>query len=342
MMKSTTILCAGVLLLAAAAPLVADDWSVDWYTIDSGGVVEADDGDTPPQWRLSGTVGQWDATEARAHAAGQWRLTGGFWATRLGEGEGEDDDAIFSDRFETVETVPQSLLNDTGIDWWATGPGGEHFLDKPQPDYPGQDADFGRDALAREGELNKVGGGAAGFDFTKLDDNGDDLPSTAAGWSCVRDNHTGLIWETKVDDDDGDHFRHFEHRYTWYNSTGENDGGHPGREGDTDTCNDTLNGQNCNTENFVSAVNGAELCGASDWRMPSREEMRSIVHYGRSDSPAMDEEYFPNTESVYWSASSLANLPDHAWRWTSSTGGFGGWSKLHQFGSRVRLVRTGK
>lgn len=247
----------------------------------------------------------------------------------------DDDDIIFIDIFEPAE--PHSLvLNGTGIDWWADD--NDHFLDEPPPGFPGQDADFGRDALARAGELEKIGGGAAGFDFTKLDDSGNDLPAGAIEWSCVRDNHTGLIWEVKVDDDT-DHTRHFSHLYAWYNSTGENDGGHPGSVGDTNACDNTLNGQNCNTENFVAAVNAIELCGASDWRMPSREEMRSIVHYGRTDWPAIDEDYFPNAEShAYWTASTSANDPSGAWQVHTGTGDFNGWQKWGDRG--VRVVRV--
>lgn len=97
MMKSIAIVCAGALLLAAAGPLFADDdWSVDWHTINSGGVIDADDGNDPPHWRLSGTIGQWDATEARELTGGEWRLTGGFWALTLEE----PGDFLFRDRFE--------------------------------------------------------------------------------------------------------------------------------------------------------------------------------------------------------------------------------------------------
>ena len=38
--------------------------------------------------------------------------------------------------------------------------------------FPRQDGDFGRDALARAGQLTKIGGGEAGFDFTKISNSG--------------------------------------------------------------------------------------------------------------------------------------------------------------------------
>ena len=36
--------------------------------------------------------------------------------------------------------------------------------------------------------------------YTKLDAGGNDLPDSAASWTMVRDNVTGLIWEVKTDD----------------------------------------------------------------------------------------------------------------------------------------------
>jgi len=101
-------------------------------------------------------------------------------------------------------------VGDTGITECAGSPDGLC----PVVDLPGQDADEGRDALARDGLLLKLGEGPAGFDYTKLDPDGEELPDDAASWSCVRDNFTGLVWEVKVDDpsDPG----HQDHTFTWY------------------------------------------------------------------------------------------------------------------------------
>ncbi len=99
MMKLTTILL-GASLLLAAAPLAAEkEWSIESYNIAAGGVVLSDDGNNPPQWQLSGTIGQWEATEARASSGGGWDLTGGFWGLTLEE----LSDRLFGDRFENDE-----------------------------------------------------------------------------------------------------------------------------------------------------------------------------------------------------------------------------------------------
>jgi hypothetical protein len=96
----------------------------------------------------------------------------------------------------------------------------------------------------------------------------------------------------------------------------------------------------CNTHAFVQAVNAQGLCGASDWRMPTRSELMSIVDNGRSN-PAIDSEYFPNTPSWwYWSSSPYANGSSAAW----NVGFYNGRVNWHGEGSsyHVRLVRAGQ
>ncbi|NBD96105.1 MAG: hypothetical protein GVY11_06495 [Gammaproteobacteria bacterium] len=83
-----------ILLALLSTPAVAQDYEITRWTIASGGTVASQS--TDGQWQLSGTIGQWEATEARELSGGSWRLTGGFWADLL-EALG---DAIFSDRFE--------------------------------------------------------------------------------------------------------------------------------------------------------------------------------------------------------------------------------------------------
>lgn len=62
--------------------------------------------------------------------------------------------------------------------------------------YPRQDGRFGRDARKGAGQLTKIGGGDAGFDFTALDATGN--PTQQPDHVCVRDNQTQLIWSTET------------------------------------------------------------------------------------------------------------------------------------------------
>ncbi|MBE3670638.1 hypothetical protein BOO25_17065 [Vibrio navarrensis] len=228
---------------------------------------------------------------------------------------------------------PTGKLNDTGIDWCADG--SQNNLDCPVQGYEGQDGDHGRDALARKGQLQKIGGGAAGFDFTKLDNSGNPLPESASEWGCVRDNHTGLIWEVKQPVGSGG-LRDAGHTYTWYNPDNSTNGGSAGTQNGG-----TCQGSACDTYAFVNAVNSQGLCGARDWRLPSVNELLTIVHNGRS-VPAIEQSYFPHTTQYggNWSSTPLASDSGCAWDVYFSYGGVGyyGKSYLHQ----ARLVRGGQ
>ncbi|MBE4603858.1 DUF1566 domain-containing protein [Vibrio navarrensis] len=249
-------------------------------------------------------------------------------------------------------------LNDTGIDWCSNavyttseGPvpeGGipSNDLDcsvaqDPQgialPD--GQDGHFGRDAQALAAKLPKVGDGDGGFDFTKLDANGDELAASARNWSCVRDNVTGLIWEVKQPAG-WNGLRDATYSYTWYNPDNSTNGGNAGKQSRSN-----CGSSKCNTQAFVNAVNNQGFCGASDWRLPSVNELLSIVHSGRT-LPAIEQSYFPHTPThysplgAYWSSSPYANASGEAWVVTFGLGKVFSGSKEHS--ALVRLVRAGQ
>ncbi|MDT8437897.1 MAG: hypothetical protein RQ729_02670 [Wenzhouxiangellaceae bacterium] len=83
-----------VLVVCTACSLAgAQEWSLDWYTVEGGGEVlsETADGD----WQLSGTIGQWDATASQQLAAPGWTLSGGFWPATVAQTE-----RLFADGFE--------------------------------------------------------------------------------------------------------------------------------------------------------------------------------------------------------------------------------------------------
>lgn len=238
--------------------------------------------------------------------------------------------------------VPIGGLNDTGIDWCAND--NTNNLDCPVADFEGQDGEFGRDAKARAGTLTKIGGGAAGFDYSKLGADGKELAiqnvvwdangTEAAGskWSCVRDNVTGLIWEVKTTD--GGH-RDMNHTYTWYNPDVNTNGGDTGIQNGGQ-----CKGSDCDTHAFVQAVNSQGLCGARDWRMPTRQQLMSIVNNGQM-KPAIDTAYFPNTPSnLFWSSSPDSYGTIYAWNVGFDLGYVNYFNK--SYGMRVRLVRAGE
>lgn len=238
------------------------------------------------------------------------------------------------------------LLNDTGIDWCATNSSLYLSNRANQCDvvlkdaFPNQDGQTGRDAAFRSGQLNvkthKVGAGDAGFDYSKICNNGavagqgncPSAPVIGPGdnqWGCTRDNISKLIWELKTDDN----LHSPNATYSWFVPDDQLNGGSKG-----DNC---INDQ-CNTDLLVQEINTAGLCGANDWRLPTRRELQSIVHHGQS-KPAIDISYFPDhTSGSFWTATPSASSAFNAWYVNFDTG-WNFWdNKSNKY--HVRLVRN--
>jgi hypothetical protein len=85
---------------------VAQNYSVDWFTIDGGGGTS-----TGGVYSVSGTIGQPDAGPAMTN--GQYSVTGGFWALPT---------AIQIEGAPTLAIVPATPGNAT-ISWSPNSPG---------------------------------------------------------------------------------------------------------------------------------------------------------------------------------------------------------------------------
>ena len=210
------------------------------------------------------------------------------------------------------------LLNDTGVTSCYDGTSLVACTAANTGDsapYPRQDARFGRDAAQKAGQLPaKIGGGAAGFDFTPLDASGNVIaltgtpPVPTATPACTRDNVTGLIWEVKT-------AANMNATYTFANAA-----------------------------TYASTTNSTGLCGAhSGWRVPTLRELLSLVHRGTSN-PAIDTNYFPNTgSSYYWSSDIQVFFPQNvqnAWLVYFVSGG--SYTHIQSDDHHVRLVRSGQ
>jgi hypothetical protein len=68
---------------------------------------------------------------------------------------------------------------------------------------------------------------------------------------------------------------------------------------------------------WEQAILGAGTCtdgGFTDWRLPNRNELESLIDLGRND-PALpkDNPFIGVQPSYYWTSSTLANREDDAW-----------------------------
>ena len=207
---------------------------------------------------------------------------------------------IFKSGFEAL-LRGAGPLNDTGITWGGNYTSGNNVSCSGET-IAAQDCSHGRDATH-----NDDSDGHAGFSFTKLDANGNNLPASASIWFCVKDNVTSLVWEVKSDDAG---LQDTDNTYSWYDPDSNTNGGEVGKQ-DGGSC----TGSDCDTYGYVQAVNALPeaLCGQRDWRMPSVEELTSVVDYSHSDL-LIDTAYFPFQRSSYvWSGSLYAENSNSAW-----------------------------
>lgn len=205
---------------------------------------------------------------------------------------------------------PSRPLNDTGTRFCRDLQG----VNAPCADAPAQDGNSGRDSQ----KIAKAGGGDAGLDFTKLGAHGKPLASQDVGWNpggtaatgeqwrCVKDNHTGLIWEVKNPAPGS--LNHRDYLYEWHSENPASNGGFAG-ESSSRRC----GGIPCDTQAFIAAMNVERWCGVNRWRLPTAAELLSIVV---TDHLALvaDQAYFPETQaSHYWTSQSFA--PDNTKAW---------------------------
>jgi hypothetical protein len=168
---------------------------------------------------------------------------------------------------------------------------------------PGQSATSANEDIKTNTATTLTAITAAGF--VKIANSGQPLDAKADKWECVEDKSSRLTWEVKKNDGG---IRDKDYTYTWLrNNIGENKG-----VSDGGRC---KGGVKCDTYNYVRAMNVQKLCGYSDWRLPTREEMETLVDYNNTAKEAtIDKTYFPEAvPSWYWTATENPHSENFAW-----------------------------
>ena len=140
-------------------------------------------------------------------------------------------------------------------------------------------------------------------DFLKMSNDAEILELESSEWSCVFDDKNSLIWEVKSESEG---IQYALNTYTWFD-------GVSGRENGTFSKN-CYWGKSCNTQSYIEDINEAELCTYSDWRLPTRDELKSIVDYYGDSDILIDSLLFPNTQKdTYWTSMSAKDNPSLAY-----------------------------
>ena len=124
---------------------------------------------------------------------------------------------------------------------------------------------------------------------------------------CVQDNNTGLVWEGKTASpatsrlgtssytnlDDTSSAQKLVSGFTYANPT----------QADIDSITNSIG--------YRNSVRTSNLCGYTDWRLPTKEELDGIFVSGAI--PTIDTMWFPNTRSnFYWSSLPYPGFPHYA------------------------------
>ncbi len=197
-------------------------------------------------------------------------------------------------------------------------------------------------------------------DYTKIANNGSVLADNAklgansTDWACTKDNKTGLIWEVKTNDGG---LRDLKKIYTNYTTDYSKCVSLSSISECKDKAHTGVYGDGANANSFVIAVNTQSLCGATNWRLPTNEELKGLVYCsdgktktvdkdkadyictGSPSRPTINTTYFPNTASNWsWSSSSSKSYAGDAWVVYFNYGYTGLTSKDGSYS--VRLVRN--
>jgi hypothetical protein len=155
------------------------------------------------------------------------------------------------------------------------------------------------------------------FEMTRINQDGsenDGRDYANKPWACVRDNQSGLTWEVKTT---GPGLLNINNTYSWYDTDEKTNGGYAGKA-NAGIC----AGSKCDTVSYIKAVNERKLCGLTDWYLPSRFELNTIVDTSiPPPGPTLAKVFFPESiAGKYWTDTTFRTRRAGAWVWRFDEG----------------------
>jgi len=141
--------------------------------------------------------------------------------------------------------------------------------------------------------------------FIKISEGGQPMAAWAGPWDCVWDTKTRLLWEVKsYREDIHDH----QCSFSWFNQSRGTQKGGAEKRGDC-----FIEGQASDTSDLVQAANKMRYCGSMDWRLPSEEELKTLIYKDpKPGEPLIPRDYFPFAKNApYWTANGNQKLEGH-------------------------------
>lgn len=158
---------------------------------------------------------------------------------------------------------------------------------------------------------------AANAHYKLIDTKG---KSTSTNARCATITSSGLTWELKTDDGS---IHDKDNVYRWGGIGAEKTG--------------TIFFDDWNS--LLNAANTEKLCGFDDWRVPTIDELKTLVT-NTGKKPVIDTTIFSLTQAMpYWSVSTYQHYPEHAQTVDFATGASNYYTGFRGDRLPLRLVR---
>ena len=149
---------------------------------------------------------------------------------------------------------------------------------------------------------------------------------------CVQDNNTGLVWEGKTASPATS--RLGTSTYTNYDSTSSLQNPFsvvPPTQTEIDA--------STNSIGYKNSVNASALCGFTDWRLPTKDELNGIVDASQPSPPSINPTWFPNTRIGAYLTSTPHTYASQSWGVFFNNGTAGSVDRANLANNALRLVR---